>query len=116
MNQTKLRSFVVSSIDKYNKFAEIQRNKQKKIGQRLNELMELEVKEADPAFIDKSAARTPEMHPLDKPNPFVYTQDKSLPEWEKYLRTLTRKEHEEILNHVFALYNITKTFDSCVDQ
>ena len=43
---TKLRSFQVENMAKYEKFREIQQGRNKKIGQRLNELIEKEVKEA----------------------------------------------------------------------
>ena len=46
--QSKLRSFLVNNIDEYDKFVQIQRNRGKKTGQRLNELIEREVLDADP--------------------------------------------------------------------
>ena len=113
---TKLRSFTVSSIDKYNKFAEIQRNKNKRTGQRLNELIEKEVKEADPLYVDKSAARTPKMADLVIPNPFIYDQPQSLPLWEDYLKTLTQKEHQQVYIHILALKSITYSFTDHADS
>jgi len=113
---SKLRSFTVSSIDKYNKFAEIQRNRNKKTGERLNELIEKEVKEADPLYVDKSAARTPKMQDLVIPNPFVLGMMEGLPAWEEYMRTLTQKEHSDLYNLVSSLKLITHDFTDHVDR
>ena len=113
---TKLRSFNVSSIAKYKKFAEIQTSKGKNISQRLNELIEKEVKEADPHYVDKSAARTPKMQDLVIPNPFIYDQMKSLPLWEDYLKTLTQKEHQQVYIHILALKSMTYSFTDHVDR
>ena len=114
--ESKLRSFTVSSLHKYNKFVEIQRNRNKKTGERLNELIEKEVKEADPHYIDKSAARTPKMPDLIIPNPFIYDQMKSLPLWEEYLKTLTQKEHQQVYIHILALKSVTYSFTDHVDS
>ena len=113
---TKLRSFNVSSIAKYNKFAEIQMSKGGNISQRLNELIEKEVKEADPLYVDKSAARTPKMQDLIIPNPFIYDQMKSLPLWEDYLKTLTQKEHQQVYIHILALKSVTFHFTDHADS
>jgi hypothetical protein len=113
---TKLRSFNVSSIAKYKKFAEIQTSKGKNISQRLNELIEKEVKEADPLYVDKSAARTPKMQDLVIPNPFIYDQPQSLPLWEEYLKTLTQKEHQQVYIHILALKSITYSFTDHADS
>ena len=51
---TKLRSFQVENMAKYEKFREIQQGRNKKIGQRLNELIEKEVKEAERKREDKN--------------------------------------------------------------
>ena len=72
---SKLRSFTVEDLNKYNKFAEIQRNRGKKIGQRLNELMEQEIKLTDPNFKDISAVRPKDAPDLVVPNPFVIPQN-----------------------------------------
>ena len=114
---TKLRSFQVENMAKYDKFGEIQRGRNKKIGQRLNELIEKEVKEADPHYIDKSAARTPKMPDLIIPNPFIYdNQMKSLPLWEEYLKTLTQRELQKVYALILSLKEITYKFDDCVDS
>ena len=113
---TKLRSFNVSSIAKYKKFQEIQISKGKNISQRLNELIEKEVKEADPHYVDKSAARTPKMQDLVIPNPFIYDQMKSLPLWEDYLKTLTQKEHQQLYIHIVALKKVTYSFTDHADS
>jgi hypothetical protein len=113
---TKLRSFNVNSTAHYKKFTEIQMSKGKNISQRLNELIEKEVKEADPLYVDKSAARTPKMQDLVIPNPFVYDQMKSLPLWKDYLKTLTQKEHQQIYIHILALKSVTYSFTDHVDR
>ena len=113
---TKLRSFNVSNIAKYKKFAEIQMSNGKNISQRLNELIEKEVKEADPLYVDKSAARTPKMQDLVIPNPFIYGQMKSLPLWKEYLKTLTQKEHQEVYIHILALQQHTYSFTDHLDS
>ena len=116
MMETKLRSFTVDNLAKYNKFAEIQRTRGKKTGERLNELIEKEVKEADPQYIDKSAARLPESPDIIIPNPFLYDQMKSLPLWEEYLKTLTKKDHAQVYLHILALKSITYSFEDFVDR
>jgi len=113
---SKLRSFTVENLNKYNKFVEIQRNRGKKIGQRLNELMEKEIKETDPNFKDISAVRAKDAPDLVVPNPFVMDQAHALPIWEKYLKTLTKKEHSEIYVIVKAIQLFTYDFDECVDS
>jgi len=113
---SKLRSFTVENLNKYNKFVEIQRNRGKKIGQRLNELMEKEIKETDPNFKDISAVRAKDAPDLVVPNPFVMDQAHALPIWEKYLKTRTKKEHSEIYVIVKAIQLFTYDFDQCVDS
>ena len=55
---TKLRSFQVENMAKYTKFIEIQQSRNKKIGLRLNELIEKEVIEADPQFKEFTAVNS----------------------------------------------------------
>ncbi len=114
--ESKLRSFNVNSIKLYNKFAETQRNRGKGVGERLNELMEKDVKEADPFYVDKSAARTPKIDDLCVPNPFVMNQMQSLPIWREYLKTLTKQEIQEAYLHILALQEVTITFDEWQEQ
>ena len=83
----------------------------KKIGQRLNELIEKEVKEADPQFKELTAIRSKDSPNIIIPNPFVESQSQSLPKWEEYLRTLTKKEHSELYLQLIALKSITRDFD-----
>jgi len=97
---------------KYNKFAEIQRNRGKKTGQRLNELMEKEIKEADPNYKDSSAVRAKDAPDIIVPNPFVMDQAHALPKW----NALTRKQHSEIYLLTLAIELLTKSFDECVDK
>jgi hypothetical protein len=114
--ESKLRSFNVTSLDKYKKFVEIQRNRGKGTGERLNELIEKDVKEADPFYVDKSAARTPKTDALCIPNPFVMNQMQSLPIWREYLKTLTKQEIQEAYLHILALQEVTETFDDWIEQ
>ena len=108
---SKLRSFQVENMAKYDKFREIQQSRNKKIGQRLNELIEREVKEADPQFKELTAIRTKDAPDIITPNPFVMDQFHSLPKWEEYLRTLTKKEHSELYLRLIALKSITRDFE-----
>ena len=108
---TKLRSFQVENIAKYDKFGEIQRGRNKKIGKRLNELIEREVKEADPMYKELTAVRSKAAPEVLVPNPFVMDQLHSLPKWIEYLKTLTRKEHADVYNHIIALKTITHEFE-----
>ena len=108
---TKLRSFQVENIAKYDKFGEIQRGSNKKIGKRLNELIEREVKEADPMYKELTAVRSKDAPEVLVPNPFVMDQLHSLPKWIEYLKTLTRKEHADVYNHIIALKTITHEFE-----
>ena len=113
---SKLRSFNVNSVAMYNKFAETQRNRGKGTGERLNELIEKDVKESDPFHIDKSAARTPKIDDLCIPNPFVMNQMQSLPIWRAYLQTLTKQEIQAVYLHILALREVTVTFDEWVAE
>lgn len=108
---TKLRSFQVENIAKYEKFREIQLGRNKKIGKRLNELIEREVKEADPQFKELTAVRSKDAPDIIIPNPFVLDQFHSIPIWIEYMKTLTKKEHAELYNHLIALKGITQDFE-----
>ena len=108
---SKLRSFQVENMAKYDKFREIQAQKGKKIGQRLNELIEKEVKEADPQFKELTAIRSKDAPDIIIPNPFVLDQFHSIPKWIEYMETLTKKEHGELYLHLIALKNITQDFE-----
>jgi len=116
MSESKLRSFTVENLNKYNKFAEIQRNRGKKTGQRINELMEKEIKEADPSYKDSSAVRAKDAPDIIVPNPFLMDQAHALPMWAKYLKTLTKKEHSDIYVIAKAIQLFTYDFDECVDS
>jgi len=108
---TKLRSFVVENMAKYDKFREIQQGRNKKIGQRLNELIEKEVKEADPQFKELTAIRSKDAPDIIIPNPFVMDQFHSIPKWIEYMQTLTKEEHGELYNHLLALKLVTHEFE-----
>ena len=108
---TKLRSFQVENLAKYDKFREIQQSRNKKIGQRLNELIDKEVKEADPQFKELTAIRSKDAPDIIVPNPFVLDQFHSLPKWEEYLRTLTKEQHGELYLHLIALKQVTQDFE-----
>jgi hypothetical protein len=108
---TKLRSFNISSNKMYERFKQIQLERGKNASLRLNELIEKEVKEADPQFKELNAVRSKDVPDIITPNPFLKTQTHSLPEWEEYLKTKTIQEGNEILNHLIALKELTKTFE-----
>ena len=108
---TKLRSFQVENMAKYTKFIEIQQSRNKKIGQRLNELIEKEVKEADPQFKELTAVRSKDAPDIIVPNPFVLDQFHSIPKWEEYLTTLTKEQHGELYLHLIALKQVTQDFE-----
>ena len=108
---TKLRSFQVENMAKYTKFIEIQQSRNKKIGQRLNELIEKEVKEADPQFKELTAIRSKDAPDIIIPNPFVLDQFHSIPKWIEYMQTLTKKEHEALYLHLIALKQVTQDFE-----
>jgi len=108
---TKLRSFQVENMAKYTKFIEIQQSRNKKIGQRLNELIEKEVKEADPQFKELTAIRSKDAPDIIVPNPFVLDQFHSIPKWEEYLMTLTKEQHGELYLHLVALKKVTYEFE-----
>jgi len=116
MSESKLRSFTVENLNKYEKFQEIQRNRGKKTGQRINELMEKEIKEADPNYKDSSAVRAKDAPDIIVPNPFVMDQAHALPKWIEYLKTLSRKETNEVHSLALAIELLTKSFDDCVDS
>jgi hypothetical protein len=108
---TKLRSFNISNNKMYERFKQIQLERGKNASLRLNELIEKEVKEADPQFKELNAVRSKDAPDIITPNPFLKSQTHSLPEWEEYLSTLTKKEHSEVYLHLIALKELTKTFE-----
>ena len=106
MVESKLRSFVVESVDDYNKFAEIQRNQGKHTGERLNELIKKEVKESDPNRIDNSPIKST-LNPENIPNPFVYTQPKANQVWLDFLANLDFVDWKRFEVLVSEIYNVT---------
>ena len=114
--ESKLRSFTVVDMNKYKKFGEIQRSKGKKTGERLNELINKEVKESDPNFKDNSPIKTKEVVELETPNVFLMDQAHGLPAWREFLLTLTNKQHNEVYNYLLALKLMTHDFDECIDH
>ena len=113
--ESKLRSFTVVDLNKYKKFGEIQRSKGKKTGERLNELINKEVKESDPNFKDNSPIKTKELEEVNTPNVLLMDQAHGLPAWREFLLTLTKKQHSKLLNDMLAIFMATKDFDECVD-
>ena len=113
--ESKLRSFTVVDLNKYKKFGEIQRSKGKKTGERLNELINKEVKESDPNFKDNSPIKTKELEEVNTPNVLLMDQAHALPAWREFLLTLTKKQHSKLLNDMLAIFMATKDFDECVD-
>ena len=114
--ESKLRSFNVNSVAKYKKFAEIQRSRGKGTGERLNELIEQEVKLSDPFYRDKSAAQPKNAQERTVPNPFVMTQMAAFPIWREYLATLTRQEIEQTFLMISGLKEVTNTFEDWQEQ
>ena len=108
---TKLRSFNITSSKMYERFKQIQLERGKNATLRLNELIDKEVKEADPQFKELTAIRSKDAPDIIVPNPFVLDQFHSLPKWEEYLRTLTKEQHGELYLHLIALKNITQDFE-----
>ena len=113
---TKLRSFNISNNKMYERFKQIQLERGKNASLRLNELIEKEVKEADPQFKELNAVRSKDAADTITPNPFLMDQFHSLPKWEEYLRTLTKAEHEKLYLHLIALRNVTQDFEEHLDR
>ena len=113
---TKLRSFNVTNSKMYERFKQIQLERGKNATVRLNELIEKEVKEADPQFKELNAVRSKDAPDIIIPNPFLMDQYHSLPQWEEYLRTLTQQENEKLYLHLIALKNITQEFEDHKDK
>ena len=108
---TKLRSFNISNNKMYERFKQIQLERGKNASLRLNELIEREVKEADPQFKELNAVRSKDAPDIITPNPFLKSQTHSLPEWEEYLKTKTEREGSELILHLVALKELTKSFE-----
>lgn len=103
---TKLRTFIVN-IDKYKKFSEIQRNKGKDIGSRLNELIEKEVKEADSGRINKGPVKEPH-DPSLTPNPFQYTQPQANTIWLDWLADCSFEDWKKFEKLAAEINDLTK--------
>jgi len=95
----------------YERFKQIQLERGKNATLRLNELIDKEVKEADPQFKELTAIRSKDAPDIIVPNPFVLDQFHSLPKWEEYLRTLTKEQHGELYLHLIALKQVTQDFE-----
>ena len=113
---TKLRSFNITNNKMYDRFKQIQLERGKNATIRLNELIEREVKEADPSFKELNAVRSKDAPDIIIPNPFLMDQYHSLPQWVEYLRTLTQQENEKLYLHIIALKNITQEFEDHKDK
>jgi hypothetical protein len=121
---SKLRSFFVLDLAKYDKFRQIQAEKGKKTGERLNELIDKEVKESDPNFKDNSPIKTKKVMELTIPNPFAMEQPKCNEIWKAFLATLSYEEWKKMetkaceINWVTedrkAIENYQKTLESGV--
>ena len=95
----------------YERFKQIQLERGKNATLRLNELIEKEVKEADPQFKELTPIRSKDAPDIIVPNPFVLDQFHSIPKWEEYLKTITDREANELVNHLIALTITTKEFE-----
>jgi len=113
---TKLRSFNITNSKMYERFKQIQLERGKNATVRLNELIEKEVKEADPQFKELNAVRSKDAPDIIIPNPFLMDQYHSLPQWKEYLRTLTQQQNEKLYLHLIALKNITQEFEDHKDK
>ena len=71
---TKLRSFNITNSKMYERFKQIQLERGKNATIRLNELIEREVKEADPQFKELNAVRSKDAPDIITPNPFLKYQ------------------------------------------
>ena len=94
----------------YERFKQIQLERGKNATLRLNELIEKEVKEADPQFKELTAIRSKDAPDIIIPNPFQLDQGHSIPKWIEYLATLTKQEHSALYNHLIALKEVTFEF------
>jgi hypothetical protein len=108
---TKLRSFNISNNKMYERFKQIQLERGKNASLRLNELIERDVKEADPQFKELTPIRSKDAPDIIIPNPFVLDQFHSIPKWEEYLKTITEIEANELINHLIALKLFTEGFE-----
>ena len=108
---TKLRSFNITNSKMYERFRQIQLERGKNVTKRLNELIEKDVKEADPQFKELNAVRSKDAPDIITPNPFLKTQTHSLPEWEEWLKTKTVPEGEDLIKHLIALLEMSKDFE-----
>lgn len=108
---TKLRSFNISNNKLYERFKQIQLERGKNASKRFNELIEREVKEADPQRKELTAVRSKDAPDPIIPNPFLHDQYHSIPIWIEYLRTLTKKKHVQVYNHLIALKEVTRDFE-----
>ena len=108
---TKLRSFNITNSKIYERFKQIQLERGKNASRRLNELIEKEVKDADPNSKELTAIRSKDAPDIITPNPFVLDQFHAIPKWIEYLKTLTKKEHAKLYNHLIALKEVTHDFE-----
>ena len=106
MTETKLRTFEVNSLARYNRFAEIQRNRGKKDGERINELIKKEVEDSDPNRVDNTAIKGP-LNPQNTPNPFIWTQPKANEVWREFLANLSYEDWKRFEKLVTEIYNLT---------
>ena len=109
--ETKLRSFNITNSKMYERFKQIQLERGKNATLRLNELIERDVKEADPQFKELNAVRSKDAPDIITPNPFLKSQTNRLAQWEEYLKTITIPEGNILLNHKIALRLKTKDFE-----
>jgi septin family protein len=108
---TKLRSFNITNSKIYERFKQIQLERGKNASRRLNELIEKEVKDADPNSKELSAIRSKDAPDIIIPNPFLLDQAHALIEWREFLLTRTKKQHSELYNHLLALKLLTHDFE-----
>jgi hypothetical protein len=105
-SETKLRTFEVNSLARYNRFAEIQRNRGKRVGERINELIKKEVEDSDPNRVDHTAIKRP-LNPQNIPNPFVYSQPKANEVWREFLANLSYEDWKRFKKLVGEIHSVT---------
>ena len=116
MADTKLRSFNVENPHIYLRFKQIQLERGKTCTGRLNELIAQDVKEADPQFKELAAVRAKDAPDIIIPNPLKLDQAHAATTWHEFLKTLTKKQHNEIFKVISCVKDVTYAFDEWIDH
>ncbi len=100
----------------YERFKQIQLERGKNASSRLNELIEREVKEADPQFKELTAIRSKDAPDIIMPNPLQLDQAHAVTVWREFLLTLTKKQHNEIYQVISCVKDVTYDFEEWIDR